>query len=240
VTFLSFALAVLVCSVLAAPAEAQFDRLLKGIPQLPQSEAPGDGKIGAGLKEALLVGTANAVSAIGQADGYFLNQAIKIILPDQLKSLERGLRAVGYGAQVDELVLSMNRAAERAAPAAREIFVDAIGEMTFDDARRILSGPDTAATDYFKSKTTEGLTAAFRPVIENSMNEVGVTRQYRDLVERAQAIPFLNLGSLDLDRYVLDKALAGLFHVVGDEERKIRTNPVARTTELLKDVFAGR
>ena len=221
----------------AAPAVAQLDRFLKGFPQLPPAQELGDVKIGAALKEALQVGTENAVSLTGRTDGYFLDQAIKILMPERLRSLESGLRLVGYGPQVDELVLSMNRAAERAAPHAKEIFWDAIGDMTIDDARRILGGGDTAATDYFKGKTTDRLTAAFRPVVERTMGEAGVTRQYKDLIGRAQAVPFLKLDAFDLDRYVVGKALAGLFHVVAEEEKKIRTNPAARVTDLLRDVF---
>ena len=147
------------------------------------------------------------------------------------------MRAVGYGPQVDEFILSMNRAAERAAPSAKKIFWDAIGEMSFDDARKILSGGDTAATEYFKTKTTDKLSTAFRPVVEKATNEVGVTRQYKDLVGRAQAIPFLKIESLDVDNYVVGKSLDGLFHVLGEEEHKIRTNPAARVTDLLKEVF---
>jgi hypothetical protein len=112
--------------------------------------------------------------------------------------------------------------------------------MTFDDARKILAGPDTAATDYFKVKTTDKLTAAFKPVVDRAMNEVGVTRQYKELVGRAQMVPFAKTESLDIDRYVVGKSLDGLFHVVGEEERKIRTNPAARTTELLKEVFSRK
>ncbi|MFQ5792898.1 MAG: DUF4197 domain-containing protein, partial [Acidobacteriota bacterium] len=170
--------------------------------------------------------------------GYFRNQAIKILMPEQLQTLEQGLRVVGYGPQVDEFVLSMNRAAERAAPAAKRIFWDAIGEMTFDDARKILDGGDTAATDYFKAKTSDELAAAFRPVVDQTMNEVGVTRQYKELVGRYEAIPFVKRVTFDVDEYVVTKALDGLFYVVGEEERKIRTDPAARVTDLLKEVFA--
>ena len=132
----------------------------------------------------------------------------------------------------------MNRAAERSAPAAKQIFGNAIAAMSFEDARRILNGPETAATDYFKTKTTNQLTTAFRPTVERSMKEVGVTRQYQELLGRAKAIPFLKVESYDLNTYVVGKALDGLFHVVADEERKIRTNPAARATDLLKEVFA--
>jgi hypothetical protein len=235
----------------AGSASAQLDQLRKGTPQLPSgvpSLPPGapalpsvggltEAKIGAGLKEALQIGTDNAVKLTGQTDGYFANQAIKILLPDNLRALDKGLRAVGQGQQVDEFVLGMNRAAERAAPAARQIFWDAIVSMPFDDARRILAGPDTAATEYFKGKTTDRLTSAFRPVVERAMNETAVTKQYKDLLGQAQALPFLKLESFDLDRYVVGKALVGLFHVVSEEERKIRKDPAARSTELLRDVF---
>jgi hypothetical protein len=223
-------------SLMASPALAQMDRILKGL-GVGQQSGLSDAKIGSGLKEALKVGTENTVSLTGKADGYFLNQAIKLLMPEKLRNFEKGLRAVGYGPQVDEFVLSMNRAAERAAPFAKQIFWDAIGEMSFEDARKILSGKETAATDYFKSKTTEKLTAAFKPVVDNAMNEVGVTRQYKELVGRFQSIPFVKSESFDIDNYVVAKSLDGLFHVLGEEERKIRTNPAAQVTDLLKEVF---
>jgi hypothetical protein len=220
----------------AFPALAQFDRIFKGL-GLGQQSGLSDVKIGSGLKEALKIGTENTVNLTGRPDGYFLNQAIKILMPEKLRNLEKALRAVGYGSEVDEFVLSMNRAAERAAPFAKQIFWDAVGEMTFEDARKILSGHETAATDYFKSKTTDRLTVAFRPVVDQAMNEVGVTRQYKELVGRFQAIPFVKSESFDIDHYVVTRALDGLFHVLGEEERKIRTNPAARITDLLKEVF---
>ena len=234
-------IALLVPVLGATSSSAQLPDLLKNLPQLPSSGAGlGDAKIGQGLKEALRVGTENAVNLTGRLDGYFANQAIKILMPERLKSLEQGLRLIGQGDRVDELVLGMNRAAEKAAPAARGIFVDAIGEMSIDDARKILSGPDTAATDYFKGKTTGKLTTAFQPVVQKAMNEVGLARQYNDLLGQAKAIPFLRAEEYDLDHYVVGKSLDGLFHVVGDEERKIRTNPAARTTDLLREVFSRR
>jgi len=228
-------------------AAAQLDQLLKQLPQLPGgtggSSAPdslGDVKIGEGLKQALQVGTENAVRLTGKTDGYFKNQAIKILMPEKLKTLERGLRTVGYDREIDDFVLRMNRAAEQAAPSAKKIFWDAIGAMTIDDARGILNGAQTAATDYFKTKTTGQLTTAFSPVVHRTMADVGVTKQYEDLFARAQRIPFLNLESFDLDQYVVGRALDGLFHVVGDEEKRIRTNPAARVTDLLREVFGQR
>jgi hypothetical protein len=227
---------VIVVLLTALPASAQLDRIFKGL-GVGQQSGLSDAKIGSGLKEALKVGTENTVNLTGRLDGYFLSQAIKILMPEKLRNLEKGLRTVGYGPQVDEFELSMNRAAEQAAPFAKEIFWDAIGEITFEDARKILSGHETAATDYFKSKTTDKLTAAFRPVVDKAMNEVGVTRQYKELVGRFQSIPFVKSESFDIDHYVVTKALDGLFHVLGEEERKIRTNPTARVTDLLKEVF---
>ena len=190
-----------------------------------------DSKINAGLKQALQIGAENSVKLVGRPNGYFGNAAIKILMPSNLRSLEKGLRLVGYGPKVDDFVLSMNRAAEAAAPAARKIFVEAITSMSFDDARRILSGGDTAATDYFKGKTTPQLTAAFRPA------KNGVTRQYNALVEQYKAIPFANNQDLDITSYVVTKALGGLFYELGEEERKIRKDPAAQTTSLLREVF---
>ena len=225
--------------LLAGPASAQWDKLLKGLGGGEGSAGAGlsDAKIGAGLKEALQVATEKTVGLTGKTDGYFANQAIKILMPEKLRNFESGLRAVGYGGQLDELVLGMNRAAERAAPQAKQIFFDAIGDMSFDDARKLLNGGDHAATEYFRGKTTPRLTTAFRPVVERSMNQVGVSRQYNDLVGRFDSIPFAKSQAFDLDGYVVDKGLGGLFTVLGDQEKQIRTNPTARATDLLKEVF---
>jgi hypothetical protein len=229
-------LIVLVALLIAQPASAQFDRLLKGI-GIGGQKGLSDAKIGEGLKEALKVGTENTVTFTGKTDGFFLNQAIKILMPEKLRTLEKGLRTVGYGPQIDEFVLSMNRSAEKAAPFAKQIFWGAIGEMTFEDVRKIFSGHETAATEYFQRKTTDKLIVVFKPIVDKAMNEVGVTRQYKELVGRYEAIPFVKKESFDIDQYVVTKALGGLFHVLGDEEKKIRTNPAARTTDLLKEVF---
>ena len=233
-----FLTVIFIMLVTASPVSAQLEKVFKGLGGMEQQGGLSDAKIGSGLKEALKVGTENTVNLTGKTDGYFLNQAIKILMPEKLQTFEKGLRVVGYGPQIDEFVLSMNRAAEQAAPYAKEIFWDAIGEMTFEDARKILADNDTAATQYFKDKTTGKLTAAFQPVVEKSMNEVGVAKQYNELVGRYQSIPFVKSETYDINHYVVSKALDGLFHVLGEEERKIRTNPAARVTDLLKEVFA--
>ncbi|MEO6724816.1 MAG: DUF4197 domain-containing protein [Blastocatellia bacterium] len=198
-----------------------------------------DSKIVAGLKEALQIGTGNAINLTGRVDGFFKNAAIKILLPKQLDTLAKGMRIAGQGQIVDEFTLSMNRAAEKAAPEARKIFVDAVKQMSFEDARKILFGNDTAATDFFKAKTSTRIVTAFRPIIEKSMNEVGATRQYKELMGRFQNLPFARSQSLDIDQYVVNKSLDGLFYMVGEEEKKIRKDPLARVTSVLKDVFGN-
>lgn len=196
-----------------------------------------DAKVSSGLKQALQIGAEQAVKLTGRPNGYFGNPDIKILMPNNLRTLEKGLRMLGYGPKVDDFVLSMNRAAEAAAPAARKIFIDAITAMTFDDARRILSGGDTAATSYFKEKTTPQLTAAFRPVVERAMARNSVTQQYNTLIAQYKAIPFAKNQDLDISHYVVAKALDGLFYELGQEERKIRQDPAAQTTKLLREVF---
>lgn len=200
----------------------------------------GDAKIESGLREALEIGTRNAVKKTGKLDGYFRNTDIRIPLPKQLRSAEKGLRLLGQGERVDDFVLSMNRAAEKAAPQAASIFLGAVREMKFSDVRRIFTGGDTAATDFLRDRTTDRLSDAFHPIVEKAMDEVGVTRQYRQLTGRLEALPLGGVRGFNLDDYVVDQSLNGLFHVLGEEEREIRRNPSARITKLLKDVFGSR
>ena len=190
------------------------------------------------LKEAISVGTDNAVKSISELDGYLENQAIQIIIPENLKRVADGLRKIGYNKPVDDFILSMNRAAEKAAPEAKVIFINAIKEMTFEDAKNILNGNETAATDYFKAKASETLYDAFNPIISSSVNEVGATRYYKTMAGKFALLPFMKTEKLNLDNYVTNKALDGLFYMIGEEEKKIRTDPKARVTELLKKVFA--
>ena len=229
---------VLISTLLTASSEvlAQLDQVKNGI-GLNNQSALTDSKVASGLKEALQTGAENAVKLTGKTDGYFANQAIKILLPKNLQPLQKGLGALGYQSKIDEFVLSMNRAAEASAPAAKKIFGDAILAMSFEDARRILSGSDTAATEYFKNKTNDKLVTAFRPYVEKTMNENRVTRQYDALASQLKSIPFAKKEDLDINKYVVDKALDGLFYMLAEEERKIRKNPAARTTDLMKEVF---
>lgn len=225
----------------AGPAPAQLDRMLKGLTGVSGGGSGlSDAKIGSGLQEALKIGTENAVHQTGAVDGFLMNKAIKILMPKPLQAMETPLRYVGYGPQIDEFVVGMNRAAERAVPFAKEIFWDAIGQMTFDDARKILNGSDTAATDYFKAKTSKKLQAAFLPSVKDVMNQVGVNRQYNDLMTKYKDVPFSKSITFDVDRYVTERATDGIFYVVSQEEKKIRANPAARSTDLLKEVFGSR
>jgi hypothetical protein len=192
-----------------------------------------------GLKQALEVGTKNAVDVVSKTDGYFGNPDIRIPLPDSVQKVEKLLRAAGYGQKVDDFELSMNRAAERAAPEAKAIFWDAIKGMSFDDARKILDGPDNAATEYFRGKTQGRLTEIFKPIVHSSMSEVGVTRTYQELDAKVRSIPFAGSLSFDLDQYVTKGGLNGLFFMLAQEEKKIRQDPAARVTDLLQKVFGS-
>ncbi len=192
----------------------------------------------AGLKEALRVGTENTVLSTSRLDGYLGNELIRIAMPEQLESMASTLRRVGFGDQVDELEIGMNRAAERAASEARGVFWNAIRNMTISDGFGILEGGDTAATEYFRDRTGEALYERFHPIVQEKMDEVGLSRLYERIADIYNGLPLAGTTQLiDLDEYVTDRALAGLFTVLAQEERKIRRDPLARTTELLRTVF---
>jgi hypothetical protein len=200
-----------------------------------------DARVASGLKEALTVGTTNAVAATSKIDGYYGNEAIRILMPEKIRKVSDVLGKMGYRKEVDEFILSMNRAAEKAAPHAKDRFVGAIREITFEDARKILDGGDTAATGYFREKTQKKLYDDLRPIVSASMGEAGVTRSYKEMIGKYNDLPFVGAsGSVDLDHYVTSKALDGLFFTLGEEERKIRTDPAARVTDLLKTVFGKK
>lgn len=191
-----------------------------------------------GLKEALNVGTKQATRLISKKDGYFKNKAIKVLLPNELQEVEKVLRNIGLGYKVDEFILSMNRAAEKAAPKAVDIIVKAVSEMTIEDAKNILYGDDNkAATKYFEKHTRTELFKIFKPIIRDAMDSVGVTNLFKYILTTYNNIPGVQKVKFDLDKYVTDKALDGLFHMVAQEEIKIRKDPAARVTDLLKQVF---
>jgi hypothetical protein len=189
-----------------------------------------------GLKEALQVGTERGASKLSSVDGFFKDAAIKILMPAEAQKVEQRLRAMGLGKQVDNAILSMNRAAEDASKSATPIFVNAIKQMSIQDAVGILRGGNFAATDYLKSKTTASLTEAFRPVIEQSVAKVDATKYWNTLFTTYNAFSTQKVNT-DLAAYVTERALSGIFHQVALEEQKIRTDPLAQTTSILKKVF---
>ena len=232
--------AMFVSQLPAAYAADKGGNVLTGVLDAFKGDKLTDSKIVEGLKQALEIGTANAVKIVSKVDGYYKNPQIKIPLPQTVQKAESVLRAVGYGPKIDELSLSMNRAAEKAAPKAKALFWDAVKAMTFEDARNILKGSDDAATRYFEGKTRDQLHQLFAPIVHTAMTEVGVTRTYQQVYAKINTIPYADRLKLDLDAYVTGKALDGLFYMVAEEEQKIRKDPAARVTQLLKDVFGGK
>lgn len=197
-------------------------------------------QVAEGLKEALVKGISVGADQASKLDGYFKNPQIKIPFPPDVKRVEDKLRQLGLGAEVDKFVMTLNRGAEDAAKEAKPIFINAIRSMTIDDAWAILKGKDDAATQYLKRVTSSQLKAKFKPVIQTSLNKVNATRYYKDIVTKYNQIPLVQKVNADLDDYATDKAIEGLFVMIAKEEKNIRQNPVARTTDLLKKVFAAQ
>lgn len=193
--------------------------------------------VAAGLKDALRVGTERAVGATSQPGGFLASELLRIALPKQLAPMANTLRTVGLGSQVEALETAMNRAAEQATGEAGGIFLDAIAGMSLADAVGILNGGPTAATDYFRERAGEALQERFRPIVAQKMGEVGLYNSYTQLVDAYTALPLVSKPDLDLEGYVAQKAQDGLFTTLAAEETRIRENPAARTTELLKQVF---
>ncbi|HIA06137.1 MAG TPA: DUF4197 domain-containing protein [Flavobacteriales bacterium] len=194
--------------------------------------------IAAGLKEALVKGTGTGTATASKLDGYFKNPRLKIPFPPEITKVETKLRQLGMNSLVDDFILSLNRGAEKAATEAKPIFVDAIKSMTVKDAWGILRGEDDAATDYLRRTTSNSLEAAFKPVIKTSLDAVDATKYFTKIVNTYNKIPLIEKVNPNLEDYATDKAMFGLFLLIEDEERKIRKDPVARTTELLKKVFS--
>jgi hypothetical protein len=195
-------------------------------------------QIAAALKEALTIGTQNSANRLSAVNGFFANAALKILMPPEAQKVESTLRGLGLGSVVDKAILSMNRGAEEASKSATPIFVNAIKQMTITDALGILKGGDFAATDYFKGKTTAALTEAFRPVITEALKKVDATRYWGDVFSTYNKFSTKPVNT-DLTAYVTEKAVAGIFQEVGLEEQKIRKDPAARVTDLLKTVFGS-
>lgn len=192
-----------------------------------------------GIKEALVNGTGESVKLVSLADGYWANPEIKIPFPAEAKEMESKLRAIGMSKKVDEFNVSMNRAAEKAANEAKPIFIAAIKEMTVRDAINIVKGSDNAATTYLKNTTSPGLVVRFQPIIKTSLDNVNATKYWSDLITIYNKIPLVKKMNPDLTQYVTTRAIDGLFVMIAKEELKIRKDPMARTSELLKKVFGN-
>lgn len=229
----------LICSLLSACTSTQISTAIKSANTViaPNNELTADDVV-AGLKEALSKGVAISTALTAQTDGYFKNPEIKIPFPPEIEKIETNLRKVGLDKPVDDFVLSINRAAEEAASEAKPLFLAAIRNMSIDDAWAILKGDDYAATTYLRNATAADLSKEFEPVIMRALATVNATKYYEDMTTQYNKLPFVTKVDTDLAGYVNAKAMDGLFLMVAKEEEKIRKDPVARTTELLKRVFS--
>ncbi len=192
-----------------------------------------------GLKEALAVGAERAIKGLSRNGGYLDDPSVRIPLPGMLGKTESALRMMGQGAVVDEFIATVNRAAEAAIPKASKIVGNSVRKMSITDAQKILTGPDDSATQYFRDKTTGDLATAMLPIVKRATASAGVTQAYKGMVDKAGPVSSLMGNSLDLDAYVTEKTLDGLFLKVAAEEKAIRTNPLARSSDLLKKVFGA-
>lgn len=197
-------------------------------------------KIVSGLKEALTRGTNSSVTLVSRLDGFYKNPKIKIPFPKEAKQMESTLKSIGMSKQVDEFVKTLNRAAEDAAKQAAPIFVNAIKKMTVTDGLKILRGGNTAATEFLKASTSTALTAQFKPVVQSSLQRVQITKHWTPLVKSYNRLPMVKKMNPDLNAYVTQKAIEGLFMMIAEEEAKIRKDPVKTGSDLLNQVFGGR
>lgn len=220
-----------------------FDKLKQNIPQMPGSSdnsaagALSLDEITAGLKEALAVGAGRVVETVGKSDGYNNDPAIHIPLPESLRNVQSTLKKFGMSGMADDLELKLNRAAEAAAPGTKQAFLDAIKAMSLDDAKAIYNGPKDAATQYFKRTTSGSLMGVIKPVVDQSLDQVGAVASYNNLIGKYSSLPFVPDVKANISDHTVGLALAGLFHYLAKEEAAIRDNPAKRTTELLSKVF---
>lgn len=231
-SYLLFVVVFLACT------SAQINQAISDFGKATGDNQPTSSEVAEGLKEALLKGVAVGADKLSQADGYFKNPEIKIPFPPDTKKVEDRLRQIGLGNEVDRFIATLNHGAEDAAKEAKPIFISAIQQMTIQDAWGILKGQQDAATQYLKRTTSVQLKDKFKPVIRNSLEKVNATRYYGDLVTTYNKIPLVEKVNPNLDDYATDLAIQGLFVMIAKEEQNIRQNPMARTTDILKRVFA--
>jgi hypothetical protein len=208
------------------------------VSQLPQGGTLGNADIAAGLRQALDFGIEKQVSKLTQKDGFYGNSLVKILMPQELQKVDKALRDIGLGSLADDGIKMLNRAAEDAVKEATPIFVNAVKDITFDDAKNILLGADNAATQYLEGKTTTALYNKFQPVIQSSFGKVGADRIWTNLINNYNKIPFVNKVNPNLTDYVTTEALKGVYKMISVEEKEIRNKVGSRTTDLLRKVFA--
>lgn len=235
--------------LLCLPVQAGWSDLLKGIldkgGETPQQSAPAsnllsNSELTQGVLDALSVGVKRAIAALGSEGGYLQDAKVRIPMPEHMQILEKGLRSLGQSRLADDFVATMNHAAERAAPMTVDIFMDTIRDIRIEDARQIVSGADDAATQYLRTHAGDRLKAAILPVIRQATDEAGVTNAYKGLLKKGSFLTsYVDPGSLDLDTYISDKALDGMFVKLAEEESRIRKDPVARSTDILRKVFGS-
>lgn len=202
-------------------------------------ESVSNQEAGSGLKAALEKGAGSAVDLLGKTDGFLGNKDVKIPLPSTLKKYEKLMRGVGLGKYADELIVSMNRAAEQAVPEAKALFVDAIKKMSLKDAKGILTGGQTAGTDYFKRTTSSQLREKFLPIVKEATSKVQLAQTYNEYAQKGAQFGLISKENASLDEYVTQKSLDGLFYMVAQEEKKIRQNPLQEGSEIIKKVFGA-
>jgi len=221
---------------------AQLGKKIGGILTKESSDDSGkksESEVITALKQALEIGISNGATKASSLDGFLKNEAIKLLLPPELQRAESTLRKLGLGNEVDKFIVSLNRAAEDAAKESVPIFKDAITSMSITDALGILNGADTAATAYLKKTTNNSLYQAFFPVVEKTLDKNNATKYYTELANAYNKVPMVKKINPDLKQYATQKAMDGLYHLIGEEEKKIRKDPVARVTQVLKNVFGS-
>lgn len=230
----------LLALLMSACTTAQISQAIGDVQKGLGQESLTSADVAEGLKEALIKGISTGSDIVSQVDGYFKNPEIKIPFPPDVRKVDDRLRQIGLGGEVDKFIMTLNRGAEDAAKEAKPIFINAIRSMTIEDAWGILRGEDDAATQYLKRTTSADLAARFKPVIQQSLNKVNATKYYSDIVNTYNRIPLVEKVNPDLDDYATSKAIDGLFVMIAREEKRIREDPVARTTDILKRVFGAR
>jgi len=225
---------------LASQANTEDSWLDKGINIFKNVQEPSSAEIAEAFKQALSIGTENVVSQLGATDGFNADSAIHIPLPEELNTAKEMLSKIGKSQLLDDLELKLNRAAEAATPKAKDLFLEAITDMTFEDIKDIYEGPEDSATKYFQSKMSPALKKEMEPIVEKMLSEAGAIQAYDRVIGEYQELPFVPDVKADLTEHVLQKGLDGIFHYIAEEEAGIRTNPAKQITTLLKKVFGGK